>query len=66
MDAVYLTIQLKRMLPPIAIEQVGKQLHSRTPVSPSAWRLSIADTLESGIFLVITKFFGPFLYFLLQ
>ena len=35
MDALDLTKQLKRVLPPIAIEQVGEQLHSRTQVSPS-------------------------------
>ena len=35
MDALGLTKQLKRVLPPIAIEQVGEQLHSRTQVSLS-------------------------------
>ena len=54
MDALGLTKQLKRVLPPIAIEQVGEQLRSNDS-SKSVWCPSIADALQSGIFLVITN-----------
>ena len=58
MDALDLTKQLKRVLPPIAIEQVGEQLHSRTQVSPSGvWNFPGYHELirTSSIFSVAVK-----------